>query len=230
MLPRDLLIGAVVSIFCGLDRTAALQLMVSRPIVAAPLTGLLLGDPLAGLFIGALLELLWLGRLPMGAAIPPDDTQVAVGSTFLAVVAGAHFGFSGEPFTLLTLIVALPLGKLGQYLDRAARFRNVRLVKRAEAALDEGRVSEAEREHLKGLGHFALAALGTFTVITAGGWFFLQHMAPFLLEPVSRAGSWLKLVFPLVGAAQIVGSINVSRSVTLFGASFTMALILLWLL
>ena len=63
-----LTIGALVSLICGLDRVAILQIMISRPIVAAPLTALLLGDPLIGLQIGVMVELLWLARLPVGAA------------------------------------------------------------------------------------------------------------------------------------------------------------------
>ena len=68
-------------VLTGLDRVALVQMMISRPLVAGPLTGLVLGKPLLGLEVGMLLELLWLGRLPVGAAIPPDDTQVSVGAT-----------------------------------------------------------------------------------------------------------------------------------------------------
>ncbi|MGD9019102.1 MAG: PTS sugar transporter subunit IIC, partial [Desulfuromonadales bacterium] len=88
MIAVDYLLAGMVSMLTGLDRVAFVQFMISRPLVAGPLTGWVLGDPLTGLEVGMLLELLWLGRLPVGAAIPPDDTQVAVGATVLAASTG----------------------------------------------------------------------------------------------------------------------------------------------
>ncbi len=123
----DLLTGALVALICGLDRMALLQVMVSRPIVAAPLVGWLLGDPLVGLQIGMMVELLWLARLPMGAAIPPDDTQVAVASSVLAINLGRVFEAPGTELLLLCLLVAIPLGKVGQFFDRFSRQYNIRL-------------------------------------------------------------------------------------------------------
>jgi PTS system mannose-specific IIC component len=107
-------LGALVSLICGLDRVAMLQIMISRPIVAAPLTALVLGEPMVGLQIGVMVELLWLARLPVGAAVPPDDTQVAVAASALAVILGHSFGTSGVELSLICLMVAIPLGKIGQ--------------------------------------------------------------------------------------------------------------------
>ena len=86
------LLRAGMAVILGLDRTAALQIMISRPLVAGPLVGLLLGDPASGLTIGMLLELLWLCRLPVGANIPHDDTQVTVGATTLAIALNGTVG------------------------------------------------------------------------------------------------------------------------------------------
>ncbi|HEX9874770.1 MAG TPA: PTS sugar transporter subunit IIC [Deferrimonas sp.] len=225
----DYLIGALIAVVAGLDRTAAFQFMVSRPIVAAPLTGWLLGDAAAGLQVGALVELLWLGRLPVGAAIPPDDTQVAVGATVLAIFFSGLSPFAALPAPLVSTLVAMPLGKAGQFFDRAARHWNGRLLHRAQQALAAGNLDEVERCHLRGMGHFALAAFVTYLVIVGGGSLLLPVLAPFFGDSVAEASTWLKLAFPLVGTAVILGTINVSRSLTLFGASFGSALLLLWL-
>ncbi len=230
MAAADFLIAAMVSVFVGLDRTAVLQVMISRPIVAAPLTGLLLGDPTIGLQVGVLVELLWLGRLPVGAAIPPDDTQVAVGATALAATTGAHFGFEGVALSILCTLVALPLGRVGEVFDRWARNRNGGLLNRAMTDLAAGELQALERSHLVGMSHFALASLGTYLVIIAAGSLVLLLLAPILIPVVSQASGWLWVAFPLVGTAVILGSINVSRSLTLFGASFTSAFLMLWLL
>ncbi len=230
MLAVDYLIAGAVSVFAGLDRTAAFQFMVSRPIVTAPLVGWLLGEPLTGLQVGALVELLWLGRLPIGAAIPPDDTQVAVGATALAIAMGHYLGLAGFPFTVLAVLTALPIGKIGQVFERLARQRNGRLLQRSEAALAAGHLRVIERSHLQGIGHFALSSLATYSVIIAGGSLFLYLLAPLLIEPVREVASWMRLAFILIGTAVILGTINVSRAMTLFAASFATAFLMLWLM
>ena len=230
MLATDYLLAGVVSIGAGLDRTAVFQFMVSRPIVAAPLAGWLLGDPVAGLQVGILVELLWLGRLPIGAAIPPDDTQVAIGATALAVAMGRYLEIEGYAFTMLAVLTALPIGKIGQLFERLARQGNGRLLQQADAALAAGRLGEIERDHLRGMAHFALASLATYGVIIAGGSLFLFLFAEPLLEPVRDAANWLQLAFILIGTAVIIGTIHVSRAMTLFAASFATAFLMLWLL
>jgi len=224
-------LGLAVALVTGLDRMAAFQVMISRPLVAAPLTGLVLGDPLAGLTIGALLELLWLARIPVGASIPPDDTQIAVAATALCL------GFVGDvagPIPLapivLALMVAIPLGKIGELFDRMARHRNLNLVFKAEQAVEEGAIRRAERCHLLGFVNFALAAASTYSVIYLGGAALMRLIHPLIGTQIERASSWLILCFPLVGAACILASINVCRAMTLFFASFISVGLLLWLI
>ncbi|SEA25112.1 PTS system, mannose-specific IIC component [Desulfuromusa kysingii] len=225
----SLTIGALVSLVCGLDRVAILQIMISRPIVAAPLTALLLGEPLIGLQIGVMVELLWLARLPVGAAIPPDDTQVAISSSVLAIIMAKTLSASGTELFLLCLLIAIPLGKVGQYFDHYARQYNIRLTKKVDSALENGSLLTAELQHLRGLGSFSLAAIGTYAVIMLGGLLTIPLLWPFLQHPLSHSSGWIQLAFPLVGIAVILGTINVSRALTLFCTSFGMAFLLMWL-
>lgn len=225
----SLTLGALVSLICGLDRVAILQLMISRPIVAAPLTALLLGEPLVGLQIGVMVELLWLARLPVGAAVPPDDTQVAIASSVLVIALGQSLNAAGTELLLLCLFVAVPLGKFGQYFDRYARQYNVRLVKQVSAALNRGAFLAAEGQHLRGLVSFSLSSLGTYAIIILGGWFIIPILWPYVQQPLSYSSSWMQLAFPLVGITVILGTINVSRAITLFCAAFCMSFLLMWL-
>ena len=229
MLLVDLLLGAAVALVCGLDRVAALQIMISRPIVAAPLAGWLLGDIEIGLQVGLMIELLWLARLPVGAVIPPDDTQVSIAGTVLAIGMGTVLGQEGLEFILLCLLVTIPLGKVGQFFDRFARTENRRSMVCAEAALEEGNASTAELYHLGGMLRFALAALGTYAVIIAGGVVLVPILSPILMSGLDHSAAWIRLALPLVGISVILGTINVSRSLTLFSASFGMAFLLMWL-
>lgn len=225
----SLSIGALLSLICGLDRVAILQIMISRPIVAAPLTALFLGEPLVGLQIGVMVELLWLARLPVGAAVPPDDTQVAIASSVLAIIMGKTLNASGPELLLLCLLIAIPIGKVGQYFDHYARQYNVRLIKKVDSALDRGSLLEAELQHLRGLSSFSLAAVGTYSIILLGGLLAVPFLWPLLQQPLSYSSDWIQLALPLVGIAVILGTINVSRAMTLFCASFCMAFLLMWL-
>ncbi|MCF6265031.1 MAG: PTS sugar transporter subunit IIC [Desulfuromusa sp.] len=225
----SLLLGALVSLVCGLDRVAILQIMISRPIVAAPLVALILGEPQIGLQIGVMVELLWLARLPVGAAVPPDDTQVAIASSVLAIILGRTLNASGIELLLLCLLVAIPLGKVGQYFDRYARQYNVRLIKQVDLALDRGSLLQAELQHLRGLTSFSLAAIGTYAIVLVGGLLIIPFLWPLLQQPLSYSSAWVQLALPLVGIAVILGTINVSRAITLFCASFCMSFLLMWL-
>lgn len=225
----SLTLGALISLICGLDRVAMLQIMISRPIVAAPLTALVLGEPLVGLQIGVMVELLWLARLPVGAAVPPDDTQVAIAGTVLAIILGRTLNVSGMELLLLCLLIAIPLGKVGQYFDSYARQYNVRLARQVDAALDRGSLLVAELQHLRGLTSFSLAALSTYVIILLGGLLVIPLLWPLLQQPLSYSSAWVQLALPLVGIAVILGTINVSRAITLFCASFCMAFLLMWL-
>jgi PTS system mannose-specific IIC component len=229
MVAVDYLFVGLVSMVTGLDRVALVQAMISRPLVAAPLAGWVLGDPLIGLEIGMLLELLWLGRLPVGAAIPPDDTQVAVGSTVLAVSMGHFLGMSGMPLVLLSVLTAIPLGKCGQFFDKLARHINDRLAISGQKALMNGNTSGMERRHLCGLLTFALSSLTTALVIVSVGSFVLLSFAPMVIGAVQEAGLSLQYSLILVGAASLLGTINVNRSISLFCAAFAGTLLVLWL-
>ncbi|WP_020676482.1 PTS sugar transporter subunit IIC [Geopsychrobacter electrodiphilus] len=229
MIFTELSIGAVVALICGLDRTAAFQIMISRPIVAAPLVAWLLGDISAGLEIGLMVELLWLARLPVGAAIPPDDTQVSIAGTVLAVSLGRALGQSGLEYQLLCLLIAIPLGKFGQFFDRYARQYNGSKVALSDVYLEAGNFRGMEQLHRLGICCFSLAALGTYLVIICGGLLIIPILAPLLIPSIGETAQWLRLDLPLVGIAVLLGTANVSRSLTLFGASFGMAFLLMWL-
>lgn len=228
MLWLDYLLAGSLAILTGLDRVALLQFMISRPIVAAPLAGWIMGNPLVGLEVGVLLELLWLGRLPVGASIPPDDTQVAIGATVLAFSMEPLLGMSGMPIVILCVLTAIPLGKFGQLFDRLARHANGFLLKR-NSALATGTPLQLERLHLLGLVNFAFASLATFASILLVGTLLLYNLAPLLISAVREAGLSLQYSFTLVGAAVLLGLINVSRGISLFCAAFVGTLLVLWL-
>ena len=220
------LLGAGMAVLLGLDRTAALQIMISRPLVAGPLVGLLLGDAMTGLTIGMLLELLWLCRMPVGASIPHDDTQVTIGATTLAIALSGTVG-RGVGLTLCALLVALPLGKIGQVVERTVRSRNQRLPAAAQRALHHGGLPAIERLHLLGLGNFALGALTTYTAIVLIGRWLVITGGPFFLDLLTQQAAWVKLTLILVGVATLLQALNVRRAYALFFGGFLLTFLLL---
>jgi len=65
-------------------------------------------------------------------------------------------------------------------------------------------------------------------VIVGGGTVLLYYLAPVLIGAVREAGLSLQYSFTLVGAAVLLGLINISRGVSLFSAAFAGTLLVLW--
>lgn len=75
-----LLMGFVV----GVDTTAAFQIMISQPLVACTILGWMVGDPVTGALVGVVTQLLWMGKLPVGAAwFPAGNTGSLVAAALV---------------------------------------------------------------------------------------------------------------------------------------------------
>ena len=71
-------VAALIGGLAAIERKGALQLMLSRPIVLAPLLGWALGDPRGGLVLGVPLELIFLGGVNLGGSLPDNETLLKV--------------------------------------------------------------------------------------------------------------------------------------------------------
>jgi len=126
--------------------TAWGQLMISRPVVIAPIIGLLCGNGTVGLFVGVLIELLWISDLPVGAAIPSDDTLFAAVASGVITTIVTSRGIS-DPVSIgsLTFLV---------FATILVRKYNERILTEVETHLLVGDPDQAVSLHLKGLIHF----------------------------------------------------------------------------
>lgn len=129
----------------GLDMASWPQLMLSRPLVAGGITGVLLGDPGTGLVIGAVLELFALDVLPIGASRYPDFGIATLGGVLLA--AGRPVAEGLGIATALALVLAL----LSRPLIEAVRRGNARAASAAADALAAGDAGVVAALHLGGL-------------------------------------------------------------------------------
>lgn len=82
--------------------------LLSRPLVLGPLVGLVLGDLHQGVLIGASLELIFMGNIKVGAAIPPDVVTGGVLATAFAILSGKG--------PAVALALAIPISILAEML------------------------------------------------------------------------------------------------------------------
>lgn len=146
------LVLALVAGLAAIERKGFLQAMLSRPIALAPLAGWALGDLEGGLLVAAPLELLWLGAVNLGAALPPHEALGATAITGGAVLAGRALGTGVTPSVgVLAVLLLAPLALLGRRADAVFERWNERLAAHAEAALAHEHPRAAVRVNLYGL-------------------------------------------------------------------------------
>lgn len=80
--------------------------LLSRPLILGPLVGLALGDVTQGTIIGATLELIFMGNIKVGAAIPPDVITGGVLGTAFAIISGKG--------PAIALAIAIPVSILAE--------------------------------------------------------------------------------------------------------------------
>jgi mannose/fructose/N-acetylgalactosamine-specific phosphotransferase system component IIC len=152
---------AIVAGLAAVERKGFLQAMLSRPVALAPITGWVLGDLEAGVLLAAPLELLWLGAVNLGAALPVHEALATAAITGGAVLSGRALGVPvGPEIALLSALVCFPLAVMGRRADRLTERWNERLADRAERELVAGHFRKAARTNLWGLAlPFVVAAL-----------------------------------------------------------------------
>ncbi len=186
------LVLALVAGLAAVERKGFLQAMLSRPIALAPLVGWALGDLEGGLLVAAPLELLWLGAVNLGAALPVHEALGTAAITGGAVLAGKAGGAGTSPeIAILAVLLCAPIALLGRKADRLVEIWNERLAARAEADLAHHDLRAAVRANLYGLLlPFAIAA-----VLAPAGAAAAELTIPAFLRAVPEAHQPLRLGF-----------------------------------
>lgn len=129
------LLVAVVTGILEWDVYGGFQFQVSRPLIVGPIIGLILGDFSTGLYIGASLEMVYLGVIAVGAAVPPDATLATAISTALCILSGM------DKAAAVTL--AIPVAVIAQMLQMLIWTLNGALMHRADRFISKGNVKGA---------------------------------------------------------------------------------------
>ncbi len=114
--------------------------LLSRPLVLGPLVGLVLGDVTQGVIIGATLELIFMGNIKVGAAIPPDVITGGVLGTAFAIISGKG--------PAIALAIAVPVSILAEMVISGLFVLRAMLNKKFSQYADEGDFAGIQRLHI----------------------------------------------------------------------------------
>ncbi|HEY7723973.1 MAG TPA: PTS sugar transporter subunit IIC [Anaeromyxobacteraceae bacterium] len=185
-----LLLLAAVAGLAAVERKGFFQAMLSRPAVLGPLAGMAVGDASAGLLVGVPLELLFLGAVNLGAALPLHEALCAAAAAGGAALGTSRYGLPAPAAAAVACAAGLPLAVAGRGVDALVERANDRLAARAARRLEAGDPAAAMRCNLLGLAlpfalGAALAPLGAGAA--AGAAAALLRAAPGLARPLALA-------------------------------------------
>lgn len=170
--------------------------LLSRPLVLGPLVGLVLGDFEQGIVIGATLELIFMGNIKVGAAIPPDVITGGVLGTAFAIMSGKG--------PAVALALAVPISILAEMVVSGLFVFRPVWNKRFDRYAAEGDYRGVERLHiLSGLLKPLLMGLVTLLALLLGSdavKSFVDTIPPWVHSGLQVAGNML----PALGFALLM--------------------------
>lgn len=198
----------------GVDSTAFPQIMVSRPLVAGALTGLLFGRPYEGLLLGALLEVFHIATLPIGAARYPEAGTAAVSGTAAYMATTATLQVE---VLFLAGVFALAWERVAGASVVAARRANEALVVDPRAVLDPVRAITVRHVAALSLDFLRGALVSLVGGLT--GALVLRVLAPLWDWPdaIIRGAIAIAVATVLASALVVFGGWRERRLIFLFG-------------
>lgn len=144
--------------------------VLQRPLVAGFLVGLVLGDPVQGAIIGATINLVFIGVINVGGAVPSDMALPGYIGTAVVLSAGLD--------SYAALALSVPLGLLGTALWVGKMTLNSLFVRMADAAAEAGNVGRMK----------LMTFLPSQLIVFAGK---MVLVSVFLLLCAPALGAWL---------------------------------------
>lgn len=192
------------------------QLYTYRPVVCGGIVGLIMGDFSIGLQVGCIIELMFLGQVFVGTALPPEET-------FSTILAAAFACISGS--TEVALATAIPLAILGQF---GMYLRNIVLCGWTGARLDKA-VENMDRKGIKlnclilpNIFNLILFAVPVFLAVYFGA-DVVQSIIDFIpttiINGINAAGGMIGAV----GLALLLASLNFKNLWAFFALGFFVA-------
>ena len=217
--PLILLLLSLLGGVLALDATSVGQFMLSRPLIAAGLAGMIAGNPEAGIVVGVLLEAIHLAVLPVGAARYPEAGPAAVAAA--GAFAGA--GTEQQVALLASVVFMLAWGWVGGRTMEGLRRWHARAAVPHPGPLDPRRV---ERLH----GRAILLDFLRGVLVTLAGLVVLGTLLE-TLGWIPFREPWTRPALALSAAAALASSLRLfgRRRMPLFMAGAAAGAVLLWL-
>lgn len=207
------LVGLVLAVLWAIEKLGGTP-MVIRPIVVSPLIGAVLGDLETGVKIGATLELMFMGAIQVGAAVPPD---VLVGAGL-----GTAFAIMSGNGTEVALTLALPIAVLAQTIKVALFIVRSWFM---DLAMKLAKDANIRGLHLLNLGGLLLQSLMYFTVAFVAILFgsdvvsaFVDNIPEVIMNGLTIAGGLL----PAVGFALLLQPMMTGKNAIYFLFGFVL--------
>jgi len=180
----------LISIWGGmvaLDTTAALQVLVSHPLVSCSLVGLMLGNFPLGFLVGLILELIWLNEMPVGAASFSEGNIGATVAAAVAILTAQQSDRIGV-YLPLALITAMVVSVIGGRMVVLMRQLNGRIYSRLIERQSPSPPQVANSHHLCILMMFLSGVLLTLVSV-----FLFQTISVYLCRTLaSTFDAWMR--------------------------------------
>ena len=225
MIMNVLIVSIAGGLLC-LDRVF-IQTLISRPIVAAPVTGAILGDPYTGLIAGAFIELFWIDRLPIGAYVPPNDTVAAILIAACAIESGRILGHLPQGLIAMAVLIFVPFAYLAQQMDRWIIRGNDNLANEALRNVMDGAPPAIARKHLFAALKTWLLSAGLILIAIPIGIGVMTWGYPRLTPRIIRGLDLVYGLLPLIGTAVALNTIRLRGALPIFCAVFLSATVIL---
>ncbi len=213
MMQEACLVGLVLAVLWAIEKLGGTP-MVIRPIVVSPLIGAVLGDLETGVKIGATLELMFMGAIQVGAAVPPDVLVGAGLGTAFAIMSGNGTG--------VALTLALPIAVLAQTIKVALFIVRSWFM---DLAMKLAKDANIRGLHLLNLGGLLLQSLMYFTVAFVAILFgsdvvsaFVDNIPEVIMNGLTIAGGLL----PAVGFALLLQPMMTGKNAIYFLFGFVL--------
>lgn len=187
----------------------------SRPIITGVLVGLVMGDLKTGIILGATLEMVFIGSITLGAAVPPD------------VITG---GILGAAFAISTgkgadVALAFPIATLYLVVDNLLTLVLLPVfVHKADKYVERGEFRKMEMMHI--LGGFVVKSLPRGIICAAAFYLgtpvmnrVLESIPEFVQNGLVAAAGFI----PALGIALLTRMILTKKTVVFFVLGFTVS-------
>ena len=189
----EILIICLLGGIIAADTTAAFQILVSHPLVACSIAGLLLGDVNLGLTIGILFELPWLYEIPVGGVRFCEGNVGSMVAAALAVIWSRQFSMPNAVL-FVSIVWGIIVAYFGGTLVVLYRHFNTRLIHKADQAAERGSCAGVSFNHMQGvLFSMVLGIIVTIAALCVG----LELITPLFEALPANADSYFTFTKPL---------------------------------